>query len=242
MFLTDLDCKIESRVVAVPGSCSQVLQLFTTRTHVMSLKQHDKWIESGKPRLSKDFSIMSNTPTPLRLPPFAYSPPSTPPQASAELDKMAPRKSLAPDPSSINVYWPNAGTVSPQRWALLPDRWKLLDDDCVNKLKAMIDDAMTFRTTFDQSASYASRADHTRAIANTLRKLVMNPIFHTLHSQIFKPNLKQTQMMKVVTWLHKRQDELGKYVYRFLFCHTQLSATTAAVILGHLLRPYLHPY
>lgn len=92
---------------------------------------------------------------------------------------------------------------------MLPDRWSTVNDDCATNLKAMISDAFVFRTIVDRHASYTNEPAHTRAAADALRTLLMNPSFHTLHSEIFKQDVKQSPKTKVADWMHKRHSELG---------------------------------
>lgn len=92
---------------------------------------------------------------------------------------------------------------------MLPDRWSIVNTDRIADLKAMISDAFAFRTVVDEHAPYTDKPTHTRAAADVLRRLLMNPLFHTLHSDIFKDDVKQSPRTKVTDWQHKRQRELG---------------------------------
>lgn len=145
---------------------------------------------------------LGNTMPPTKLP----SPPLT--LASIEPD-MAPR-SVAPDPSSITVQWHGVSSICPSRWSMLPDRWSTVNSEHMADLKAMIADAFAFRQVVDDTSSYADEPSHTRAAADALRTLLMNPLLHTLHFDIFKKVAKSPMKTKVRDWQDKRHSELSE--------------------------------
>lgn len=155
---------------------------------------------------SNSLDAMYNTPlSPSHLP--------SPPRSSTEITtNMVPRNSLAPDSSSTVVNWHGINAICPSRWSMLPDRWNTVNSECVADLKAMISDAFAFRAIVDEPDFHVDKPAHTRAAADALRTLLMNPLFHTLHSDIFKNDVRQSPRTKVTDWRHKRQSELGKFI------------------------------
>ncbi|KAE9972917.1 hypothetical protein EG328_004685 [Venturia inaequalis] len=144
---------------------------------------------------------MGNTSAPTKL----QSPPLT--LASIETD-MAPRN-VAPEPSSIVVEWHGvSSSICASRWSMLPDRWSTVNNDHVVDLKAMIANAFAFRQVVDDASAYADEPTHTRAAADALRTLLMNPLLHTLYSDIFKKVAKSPMKTKVRDWQDKRHSEL----------------------------------
>lgn len=78
-------------------------------------------------------------------------------------------------------------------------------------LKAMIANAFAFRQVVDDASAYADEPTHTRAAADALRTLLMNPLLHTLYSDIFKKVAKSPMKTKVRDWQDKRHSELSEY-------------------------------
>lgn len=94
---------------------------------------------------------------------------------------------------------------------MLPDRWSTVNNDHMVDLKTMIADAFAFRQVVDDASAYADEQAHTRAAANALRTLLMNPLLHTLYSDIFKKVAKSPMKTKVRDWQDKRHSELSEY-------------------------------
>jgi hypothetical protein len=141
------------------------------------------------------------------------SPPNLPPSPTTTAEQptnMTPRNCLAPEPSTIIVTWHGVGSICPSRWSMLPDRWSIVNNDYIANLKAMITDAFAFRAVVDDHAPHPDRATHTQAAATALRSLLMNTLFCTLHSDIFRKDVKQSPRARVTDWQHKRQSELGR--------------------------------
>lgn len=173
-----------------------------------------------------------NTITPTNPP----SPPLTLASIKQHPTDMASRNiSLAPDPSSIVVKWHGVSSICTSRWCMLPDRWNTVNKHHEADLKAMIADAFAFRKVVDDPSSYAHELTHTRAAADALRALLMNPLLHTLHSNIFKKVAKSPMRTKVRDWQDKRHSELSEST-----CHPP-SYLASSQKPGHEMRSRLMP-
>lgn len=159
-------------------------------------------------------TMESDSPVKMDITSTPTSPPS-PPLTLASIEQhptnMAPRNSsLATDPSSIVVKWHGVSSICTSRWCMLPDRWNTVNKGHEADLKAMIADAFAFRKVVDEPSSYADEPTQTRAAADALRALLMNPLLHTLHSNIFKKVAKSPMRTKVRDWQDKRHSELSE--------------------------------
>ncbi|QDS74155.1 hypothetical protein FKW77_001514 [Venturia effusa] len=164
--------------------------------------------------MESDSSIkMDNTAASINPP----SPPLTLTSIERNPLDMAPRSSsLAPDKSAVVVKWHSVNSICPSRWTMLPDRWSIVNSDHTDDLKAMISDAFSFRRIVDDSSPYPDEPTYTRAAADALRTLLMNPLLHALHSNnIFKRVAKSPMKTKVRDWQDKRHSELVPIVEDF---------------------------